>query len=142
MAFIQDNRVRIIEPRDRTTVTLPVTLRWTLNGFTVTGRNGEQMPNAGYFAIFIDRPPIPPGQSLEWYASQDDSCGDNSCGTVSNISGVHTTKETTLPVAQLPALRTREDLETHEAVIILMDGTGRRIGESAFYVRFNYKREV
>ncbi len=140
MAFSQDHRLRIIEPSDRSTVTLPVTLRWEVDGFRVTGRDGNSSRDAGYFAVFVDRDPIPPGKTLEWYAEQEDSCGDSACGATEHLADIYTTKKMSLRLKQLPADDRDRDLERHEVVIILLDGNGARIGESAFYVRFNYER--
>lgn len=140
MAFVQDHRVRFIEPADRSTVTLPVTLSWEVEGFHVTGKDGRALRDAGYFAVFVDRSPIPPGKSLEWLAQQEDSCGSSACGSVDNLSGVYATDDTRLKLTRLSA--TGRDIEKHEAVVVLLDGTGRRIGESAFYVQFNFERTV
>lgn len=142
MAFIRDERVQIVEPNDRSSVTLPVTLRWEVRDFTVTDSDGQSSPDSGYFAVFVDRPPIPPGTTLAWFALQDDSCGDQACGTVDNLADIYTTEKTTLELTRLPAPRQRDDVERHEVVIVLLDGTGRRIGESAFYVRFNFERKA
>lgn len=140
LAFVKDERVRILEPEDQGDVTLPMTLWWDVEGFTVTGRNGRTSPDAGYFAVFVDRDPIPPGKTLEWYAKEEDSCGDSPCGTVKNLAHIYPTKKTSLTLKQLPADSRDRDVERHEAVIILLDGKGARIGESAFYVRFNFQR--
>lgn len=142
MAFFKDERVRIVEPEEQSIVTQPVTLRWEVRDFKVTGRNGQSASDAGYFAIFVDRPPIPSGKTLEWFALQEGSCGRSACGTVDKLSNIHTTEETALTLDRLLALRTRGDLERHQAVIVLLDGTGRRIGESAFRVRFNFERKA
>lgn len=142
MAFVQDHRVRVVEPADRSTVTLPVTLRWEVDDFGVTGRDGQNSPDAGYFAVFVDRTPIPPGKTLEWYAKEEDSCGDSACGSVENLAYIYPTKKMALTLKQLPADDSDRDLERHEAVIILLDGQGARIGESAFYVRFNFERKA
>lgn len=142
MAFFRDERVRVIEPADRSTVSLPVTLRWEADGFAVTGRDGRRAEDAGYFAVFVDRPPIPPGRTLEWFVRQDESCGGEPCGSVKALSDVYTTKRTSLEVARLPAVSGNGDIERHEAVVVLLDGTGARIGESAFYVRFNFDRKA
>jgi hypothetical protein len=40
----------------------------------------------------------------------------------------------------LPLPTYHKGVEDHEAVIVLIDGTGRRIGESAWYVDFRYRR--
>lgn len=141
MSFVQDKRVRVVEPEDRSHVSLPVTLKWDVFDFEVTGKDGQSSPDAGYFAVFVDRPPIPPGKTLEWYAKEDDSCGDSACGTVENIAHVYTTKKTSITLKQLPADDRDRTEEKHEAVIILLDGKGARIGESAFYVRFYFDRK-
>lgn len=142
MAFVQDKRVRIVEPPDRSTVSLPVTLRWEVESFAVTGQDGRSSPDAGYFAVFVDRTPMPPGKSLEWLAEQDDSCGDSACGSIENLADVYATSSTTLKITRLSADSSSRAVERHEAVIVLLDGTGRRISESAFYVRFNFERKV
>lgn len=142
MGFVQDHRVRVVEPADRSTVTLPVTLRWEVDDFRVTGRDGRSSPDAGYFAVFVDRTPIPQGKTLEWYAQEEDSCGDSACGSVKNLANIYPTRKTSLTLKQLLADDRERDVERHEAVIILLDGKGARIGESAFYVRFNFERSA
>lgn len=142
MAFVQDDRLRVVEPEDRSNVELPLTLRWETHDFVVTGRDGQRTSDAGYFAIFVDRPPIPPGKTLEWYAQQDDSCGGSACGTIDNLSDIYTTEKTTLELTRLPSLNDGTDTERHEVVVVLLDGTGARIGESAFYVGFNFERKA
>lgn len=141
MAFFKDHRVRIVEPEDRGEVTLPTTLRWKVDDFKVTGRNGRRGDEAGYFAVFVDQPPIPPGKTLEWYAQQEGSCGQSACGTVEHLAHIYATDDTELELDQLPAVKERGGVEKHEVVIVLLDGTGARIGESAFYVRFDFNRK-
>lgn len=143
MNFVQDQRVRIIAPTDRSHVTLPVRLQWEVRAFRITGRNGSIAADSGYFAVFVDHPPIPPGKTLEWYALQDGSCGGQPCGTVDKLAHIYTTKNNALELVSLPATTRRTtDIEQHEAVIILLNGAGERIGESAFYVRFTYERKA
>lgn len=141
MAFFQDDRVRIVEPQEGGTVELPVTLRWEVEGFTVTGPDGHARDDAGYFAVFVDRHPIPPGRTLEWYAQQEDSCGGSACASVDNLAQVYATVDTTVELTQLPAIRDTGGRELHTVRIVLLDGTGARIGESAFRVQFNFERE-
>lgn len=142
MAFVRDQRVRIVEPRERSTVTLPVTLRWVVRGFTVTGRDGRSTSDAGYFAVFVDRMPIPPGTTLDWYALQDESCEGEPCGSVAKLSDIYATEATTLELPQLRATRETAGRELHTVRIVLLDGTGARIGESAFRVQFNFERKA
>lgn len=142
MEFVEDTRVRVVEPEARSTVTLPATLRWEVTEFEVTGRDGQSSADAGYFAVFVDRHPIPPGKTLEWYSQQDESCGGSPCGTVENLSDIYTTEGTELELSRLPAIDQGRAVEQHEAVVVLLDGTGARIGESAFFVRFNFERKA
>lgn len=143
LAFVQDNRIQIMEPRDRSSVTtLPVTLRWEVNDFEVTGRDGRTVPDAGYFVVFVDRPPVPPGRTLEWLAMQEDSCGSEACGSVENLASVHVTEETTLELKQLTQVDERlGGEELHTVRIVLFGGNGARLGESAFRVQFTLARK-
>lgn len=142
MAFVKDERLRIVEPGERSDVTLPVTLRWEVHGFEVTGRDGRSVSDAGYFAVFVDRLPVPPGKTLEWFALQDGTCQGGPCGTVDNLADIYTTEETALTLNTLPAVRETSGQELHTVRIVLLDGTGQRIGESAFRVQFNFERKA
>ncbi len=143
MNFFNDHRVRVVAPEDGTEITrLPVEVRWEVRGFEITGRDGQRRNGAGYFAVFVDRSPIPPGTSLEWFARQDGSCGQDACGKVENLAYVYTTEEPSVTLEQLPAIQEKSGIEKHEVIIVLLDGTGRRIGESAFSVRFKFAREA
>lgn len=143
MAFAQDHRVSFLEPADRSIVKSPVKLRWDVNGFTVTGRDGRGDRNAGYFAVFLDQPPVPPGESLAWLTKDESSCVDEGCVDDEFLADrfVYVSEKTTLTLSRLPDIPESGGYERHEAVLVLLDGTGKRIGESAFYVRFNVKRE-
>lgn len=140
MALIQDKRVEILEPKDRSTVSLPFTIKWNVFDFTITGADGKSRQAAGYFAVFIDRQPIPPRKTLKWFVQQDESCYGEACGSLGNLEDVYTTDDQSLEIEQLPAISEGPSTELHEATIILLDGTGARIGESAFHVRFKFDR--
>src|SRR6266480_1977503 len=66
--FVADHRVHISAPRQRSTVTLPVTVRWSFDGFRVTGPDARDDPQARSFAVFVDRTPVPAGKALRWLA--------------------------------------------------------------------------
>jgi hypothetical protein len=145
LAFKIDDRVRIVSPGEREAVPLPVTIDWEVSDFTVTGRDGSQEPAAGFFGVFVDRAPQPPGQPIEWFARDDETCrpADN-CPNRRYLAdrGVYTTEETEFVVENLPPppeeLADRREL--HEVTIVLLDGSGRRIGESAFKAEFEVTR--
>lgn len=131
LAFRVDDRLTFRSPEDRSTVTLPVTLEWTIRDF-----DGES------FAVFVDRPPMPPGETLRWVARDDRSCReDDGCPDEAylNERHVYPTTRTRLVLEQVP----RGDegrRERHRAVVVLLDADGRRMGESAFEITFDVDR--
>ena len=138
LAFIQDERVEIVEPESHTTVTLPVTIRWTLDA--------QATPGAGpaSFGVFLDRAPVPPGRSLAWIARDDQRClATDGCPDRTYFAdrGVYETTNTSLTLEQLRDLDAFRGRETHEATIILLDARGRRIGESAWHTTFFFERD-
>lgn len=143
MQYRNDHRITITQPRDRSTVSLPFTVRWTYRDFKVTGPTGERDRKAGYFGVFVDRSPMPAGQHLSWLAKDDPSCTKtDGCPDERYLAdrNVFTTTEPELVVTTLPTTDVRTATERHEVTVILLDGTGRRIGESAWYVAIDYKR--
>lgn len=143
LAFRLDDRLSITAPSDRQEVTLPVTLRWEVEDFEVAEPGSTPREDAGYFAVFVDRAPMPPGEELAWLARDDKGCrvGDG-CPDAEYFSnlGVYTTSKTELVLEQVRA-RNTAGRERHVATIVLLDGAGRRIGESAFDVVFDIDRE-
>jgi hypothetical protein len=145
LAFVQDDRVEIIAPKSHEKVTLPVTVRWRVDGFRVTGNDGRSDPNAGYFGIFVDRAPVPPGKTLDWIARDDKRCLANpECPNALYFADrdIYATSATEFRFDQLPDQGSYRGNEVHEVSIVLLDGTGRRIGESAWYVTLRYDRDV
>jgi hypothetical protein len=144
LAFAQDRRLEITSPRGQVTVTLPLVVRWSMKDFRVTGPDGNADPNAGYFAVFLDRSPIPPGKPLSWIAR-----GDKRCRRIPGCPDdqyfvdrhVYPTSTTELALRLLPDQGTNSGRETHEVTIVLLDGGGRRIGENAWYRTFFFDRK-
>ena len=145
LAFVQSDKVEITEPDYREKITVPVTISWEVKDFEITGENGESRVDAGYFAVFFDTTPVPPGKTLDWVAKDDQAC-QNTSGCPDDVyfadRGIYETTETSLTVKRLPDLDAFEGHETHEVTVILLDGTGRRIGEHAWFTQFLYDREV
>ncbi len=143
LAFVQDKRLEIVSPKARTTVELPVTVRWRVEGFRITGPDGRTSTDAGYFGVFVDTTPIPPGKTLAWVARDDPSCTSTpGCPDETYLADHRTyqTVETEITFDLLPFLDAHAGHENHEVTIVLLDGTGHRIGESAWYVTFVYER--
>lgn len=149
VSFTQDRRLDILAPEDRTTVGLPFEIRWEVTDFTITGPGGEAGTNeAGYFALFFDRNPIAPSKDLRSVAELDESCLQRrGCPDEAylNQRNIYTTTETDFTVDVITDTRPRERPEAkdwHEATIVLINPAGKRIGESAFSVRFIVDRPV
>lgn len=144
--FVEDDRVTITSPDDRAEVRLPLTVSWSARDFDVTGPDGGTRRDAGYFGVFVDRAPQPPDRTQAWLVRNDPRCAsDPSCPDEGFLAqrDIHSTTQTSFVIERLPqpsgeAERRRE---FHEVTIVLLDGRGRRIGESAFVRQFEVDRD-
>ena len=145
LAFLVDERVTITAPRDREQVTLPVTVTWDVRDFTITDPGtGPVSKDSGYFGVFVDQSPVPPGKKLDWIARNDDGCKPSEGCPDANYFrslGVFTTTDTRLVIDRL-SRHSGTDKERHTAIVVFLDSEGRRIGESAFRVVFEVKRST
>ena len=148
LTFVQDNRVTISAPRDRAKVKLPVTVAWTVENFKVTGRDGRRGTDAGYFGVYVDRAPQPPQRTQNWLLREDTQCLTTpGCPNETFLAeqNIHSTTETTFKVERLPAPPSEDAQrrrEFHEVTIVLLNGRGERIGESAFTIEFELDRGI
>lgn len=139
LAFTQDKRLSIVGPDNHSTQRLPVTVRWTVTDFNVTGPDGNASPDAGYFAVFVDRAPQAPGKAISVLAKNDvrckprDGCPDAQWFSTHHI---YPTTAREFVVDSLPASTKEERDRFHEVTIVLLDGKGNRIGEAAISVEF------
>ena len=138
LAFDNDHRVKFTSPRNRSTVRLPVALRWQASAITRTQERGP------FFAVFVDRAPIRPGQTLA--AVADDSCKrTRGCPDLTYLRDqfVFVTRDTHLTLVDVPKSRGQRTgaRNSHEATIVLVDARGGRIGENAYTVQFTIKDE-
>jgi hypothetical protein len=131
--FRTDHRLHWVGPPARKLVNVPFTLAWQFDG----SRPAE-------FAVFVDRAPIKPGQTLKAVAGGDAACKtDPTCPDASYLADrqVYTTTGTTLALSQVNALTSdREGTQLHTATVVLLDQSGRRIGESAWTREFKLRR--
>jgi len=136
----QDERVKILSPGDNSDVQLPVTIDWSVSDdFRITGPDGKEDPSAGYFAVFVDREPPAHGRTLASLARGDTSCRvDEGCPDAAwfALRNVFPTSATEFIINSVPRSTVDNSKRFHRVAIILVDGTGRRIGESAFAVDF------
>ncbi len=145
--FVQDERVEITAPLDRAKVSLPLTVSWSVRDFEVTGRQREARPDAGYFGVYVDRAPQPPGTTQDSLVRDDPSCRSNpNCPDADFLAqrDIHATEEMTFVIERLPqpSSEAQRRREFHEVTIVLLDGRGRRIGESAFVRQFEVDRDT
>ena len=136
LAFDNDHRVKFVSPRNRATVRLPVALHWRADAIARTPDKGP------FFAVFVDRAPIKPGQTLA--AVADDSCKrTRGCPDLTYLRDqyVFVTRKTELTLNDVPKTRGQRTgaRQLHEATIVLVDARGGRIGENSYSVDFIIK---
>ena len=144
LSFVQDERLTILRPTDRAKVELPLSLAWKVEDFRITGPTGTAEEDAGYFAVFVDRAPQPPGRTVASVAGDDPVCADRSdCPSVQDLQrlGVYTTDATSLTLNDIRDLSRDDRRDFHEVTIVLLNGKSERIGESAFRVEFEIARD-
>lgn len=147
--FIEDERLRITAPSDRAQVRIPMTIEWEVTDFEITGPDGSDVDDAGYFAVFLDRAPQLPGETVQVLIDeeleQDAGCRrDPECPDARYLAGIgiYLAEETGLVIERLNDPSPQSDRrEMHVATIVFLNGKGERIGESAFRVDFEVLRE-
>ena len=85
--FRVDDRLHFTSPADRSSVHQPFMVSWTIHAFTVVAPDSAAPSrDAGYFAVFVDRPPIKPDQTLNAVGHGDPTCEqDPSCPDTSYL---------------------------------------------------------
>ncbi|MEU7004722.1 hypothetical protein [Nonomuraea sp. NPDC046570] len=135
LQFSQDHRLRFTSPEDRGTVTLPFRLAWTMH----------DAPSGSTFAVMLDHNPPPAGEQLSWLFRHDAACrADLGCPTPEFLAenGIYTTRQPQQLIDALsaPTGQQHRGREAHTATVILLDRSGRRIGETAWYREFSIER--
>ena len=139
LSFTQDTRVDIVHPDDRKTISLPLTVEWTVKDFAI----GE---GSGSFGVFVDRAPQPSGRTLSWLVRGDRSCkgtGAPLCAKPEFLAqhSVYQTTEKSFTVEQVDRLAGCGSNRQHELTVVLLDAEGKRVGEGAWSVLFKVKGE-
>lgn len=143
LAFEQDQRLRFEAPTYRQQIRLPYTIRWSIEDFHVTGPTGDATSDAGYFEVLFDTGPQPPGQGLAYFARNDQVCRTSTgCPDRHYLAqrGVYTTTSDFFTVRHLPPAPgvdlSRGQPDIHDVTIVLLNGSGERIGESSWTTSF------
>lgn len=143
LQFKNDHRLDFLAPPSRERVTTPLTISWTMKDFEPVGLDGSKEKDRGVFAVFVDKAPMPVGKNLKWLARDDAGCKrDPQCPNAQFLAdrNIFVTTETSLTIETLPSQSEGVGDEQHFVNVVLLDGTGHRIGESAWYRPFTSKR--
>jgi hypothetical protein len=143
LQFHNDNRLTFSQPGNRQKVTVPLTVSWSMKDFDASGLDGSKDKHKGAFAVFVDAAPMPVGKDLKWIARNDSGCKrDPQCPNAQFLAdrGIFVTTDTSVTIDTLPQASDGIGDEQHYVNVVLLDGTGHRIGESAWYRPFTSKR--
>ncbi|MHB8464293.1 MAG: hypothetical protein ACYDH6_00645 [Acidimicrobiales bacterium] len=134
LQFVQDHRVHLVSPHESEHVTLPLTVRWTVNGYH------------GRYGVFFDRAPMSAGKGLLSIVSRDDPCRRRSTcpdHTWLTRHGVYITDRSSLEVDFLEDLRASHNVaDRHTMDVVLLDAADHRVGEATFVREFVVERRV
>jgi len=142
LSFVEDDRLSLQAPSDGASVTLPVRVSWSVKDFTVTGPTEHAASGTGYFGVFVDRAPPAPGDTVESLVRNDKACkAIAGCPNVEFLAhrGAYTTTATNFVLDRLPDISTTDEHGSHDVIVVLLDGAGRRIGEGAVHAEFRVR---
>jgi hypothetical protein len=145
LQFRNDHRLSFQQPKSREVVDRPVTLRWSMRDFDPVGLDGSRDPRKGVFAVFVDRAPMPVGKDLRWLFRKDVGCvQDPACPSPDYLADrdVYLTTAASVVLAELRETYAIKGKEEHTATVVLLDGSGRRRVESAWYRPFRTLAET
>ncbi len=129
LALRADRSLSITAPSSRSTVPTPLHVEWT---------DSAPRPGGSYL-VLIDRAPMPPGETVRWYAKRDADCAATpTCpdGLYLARRGVTVSATTSVDIAIVPPLTGSKKGTYHELTIVRLDAHGRRDGESGAATQF------
>jgi hypothetical protein len=121
LSFRHDDRLTITAPADGELVSEPVLVEWTMRPRPASVKS---------FLVLVDRPPQPPGTSVEHFKVDDRSNLYPADGLSVEIPAFEA--ETTGPENR----RNR-----HRIVVVPLDADGRRIGENSEHIEVDVFRD-
>lgn len=133
LAFHSEDQLRMVAPAELAEVEAPLVLRWKVSDEVARAVAQRR----AYFAVFIDRAPIAPGESLA--ALADDGCRRTpGCPDRAWLAErrVLVTQSSAVRVGILPDGGWGADGRGHEATVVVIAADGTRWGEAAAGVRF------
>src|SRR4051794_35821604 len=114
-----------------------------MKDFEATGLDGSESKDHGVFAVFVDSAPMPVGKDIKWIGHKDSSCKrDPRCPNTEYLAskGIYITQDSSVTIDTLPRAGDGVGDERHYVNVVLLDGTGHRIGETGWYREFKSKR--
>jgi hypothetical protein len=138
LSLVQDRRVDVVRPNERSKVELPVTVQWTVKDFPVG-------PGAGSFGVLVDRAPPPSGKPLAWLVRGEAGCEGPRAATCARSEflaqhNIFQTNDTSFRVDQVDKLTgSQAGRQFHEVTVVLLGADGERVGEGAWPVQFEVK---
>lgn len=135
----RDERLRFLSPPAGARVLPPVVVDWRIDAraFRPARFDGSRDPRRGVFAVFVDRGPMRPGRDIDSLAARDRLCSAApGCPDRAWLAdhGVYLTTRPAIALSALPIRGGRRagHWRRHHVTIVLLDGRGVRIGETAW----------
>ena len=129
LALRIDRSLSITAPANRSRVDTPLHVEWT----DTASRPG------GSYLVLIDRSPMPPGETIRWFAKGDADCATTpTCPDELYLArrGVTVATSTSVDITIVPPLKGSREGAFHELTIVRLDAEGRRDGEMAAVTQF------
>jgi hypothetical protein len=138
LAFVKDSRLALVGFPDRSHIVLPHDVTWRFTGALADPATAP--PGAPVaFAVLVDWTPPPPGRSLASLLASDPTCrrtGGCPAGYLAR-NRIYVTTDTTFHLANVSTGTDRNERRSfHELTVVLVDASGRRVGETAASTRF------
>jgi hypothetical protein len=131
LLFSQDRRVEIVSPKRNAKVTLPLTVRWSVDGDVQIGRDIAQ------FAVLFDTEPPPPSKTLAHLVRGDLDCKRTpGCPDAAYFADrdIYVTQDTSITIDELLPLAgvrvEKGERDGHDVTVIVLDEQGRRTSEA------------
>jgi hypothetical protein len=121
LSFRHDDRLKITAPADGELVSEPVLVEWTMT---------PRPASVKRFLVLVDRPPQPPGTSIEHFKVDDRS----------NLYPTDTLS-VEIPAFEAATSGPKKLRNRHRIVVIPLDASGRRIGENSEHIEVDVFRE-
>jgi hypothetical protein len=136
ISFSADRSLSIQHPRPEDEVGLPLEMRWSAGGVDLS--------DGSHFALFVDRPPVPPDREVRQRVCTE---GEKLPPQLGEFRKQCKDDRLTVFFTNRPSFRfscfvprfdaPKRARNTHTVTVVLLDADGRRIGQAADSVKFD-----